>query len=115
MKLIEVEHLQISKRWRIEPGAVVKFAGGGPQFIGDDVEPHRLTLPGRFRVRAIYRAGRVRHRYFIEAVGLDRVSGVYTVLVSGPAYRSPAGLMIRPYRIKKPRSRQRVAAGPAAK
>ena len=101
MKLEEIESFQATTRWTITAGDVVRFAGGGPEFVGDDGERHRLTLPGRWRVKRILRSGRTRHRHFLEVSGIDRTGGTYVVLVHGKPYRSVAGLFIKPYRLKR--------------
>ena len=113
MKLEAIEEFQVSARWTITRGSIVRLAGGGPEYRGADGQPHRYTLPGRWRIRAIFRSGRRHHRHFVEVHGLD-LGGTYgPLLVDGKSYRSAAGLLVRPYRIKKPRSRRPVAAGPA--
>lgn len=110
MKLTEIESFNATSRWAIRPGSLVRFGGGGPEFIGSDGEKHRMTLPGTYRVKSIHRAGRTRHRYFLEVSGVDRVSGTYTAFVAGPPYRSKTGLMIRPYRLKRPKRTKRHGA-----
>lgn len=110
MKLEEIEEFQVSPRWKIEPGAIVRLSGGGPQYTDPSGEKRRYTLPGAYRVRAIYRAGRVRHRFYLEVSGIDRIGGTYTVFVGGKPYRSAAGLLVRPYRLKRQRSQRHAAA-----
>lgn len=108
MKLIEVQEFKASNRWTIQRGSTVKFGGGGLEYVTDG-EKHRMRMAGTYRVRRIYQAkvrGRSSFRVFLEVRG-DR--GTFTVFVHGPAYRSEAGPMSRPYRVRRARKSQRTA------
>lgn len=91
-------NLQPIEQWRPTPrvplaaGTRVRFCGGGPIYRGS-----RFTLPGLFRVQAVYRSG---SRVFLEVQGLDRVGGTYIVLVAGRSYRR-FGVLWRPYKVRR--------------
>ena len=92
MKLQSIDGWQLSPRILIQRRQRIRFCGCGP-IAGKS----RLTLPGLFSVRDIYRSGK---RIFLEVTGLTGVSGTYTVLVDGPAYRR-IGVLWRPYKVRR--------------
>lgn len=96
--LREIERWKLSPRVTIEPGTVVRFSGG-PEYLGDDGKPHRITLAGAFRVRRIFQRGRSAS-VFLEVAGMDHTAGTFTVFVSGRSYRR-AGVLWKPYRVKR--------------
>lgn len=99
MRLSEVTSWKRSQRVTIRPGDVVRFCGGGPEYKSEDGAKHRLKLPGRYKVRAIYQSG---SRYWLEVSGLDRIAGCYVVFVGGKPYRR-ACLVHKPYKVKTKR------------